>query len=240
MLTAPAFSRRLAAFSLIAAPILLLAGFALEPAWNDDASAYLAEIAGNETRHGIWAGLFALATIVLLPGLLGTARLLRGPRGAIGQIGAVALGVSAVVIGGIVLAISVTEIAMVDATADRAQMAALYDRTQEVTEGTIVFGVVWFGGFVLGTLILAVGLLLRRVVPFWSPLLLVGWMAAAFFLEGRVGTLVGSLLLLGALAPIAHRIASLSDEEWARWQPLPASPRHARAAMPELGTGVRT
>lgn len=238
MFDSRSFSRRLAAAGLIAAPLLFLVSFALEPSWNDDAGAYLAEVAGNESRHAAWAGLFALGALFLLAGLLGTARLLRGPRGTVGQFGAVAVGVAAVLIAGLILAIGVTEVAMVDPAADRAQMAALYDRTEDVTFGMIVFGIVWFGGFILGTVALAVGLLLRRVVPFWSPLLLVGWLASMFFLEDQLGTLVGSLVLLGALMPIAHRIATLSDEEWARWQPLPDSPGQARASR-ELGSSAQ-
>ena len=236
MIGSPRFSRILAAAGLLAAPVLFLVAFALEPAWSDEGGAYLADVARHETRHALWAGLFALGSLSLLAGLLGTARLLRGPRGTVGQIGAVVVGVAGAVIGGIVLAISVAELAMVDPAADRAEMAALYDRTEEVTFGVVVFGIVWFGGFILGTVTLAVGLLLRRIVPVWSPLLLGAWLASMMLLDDRLGTIVGSLLLLGAFAPIARRIATLTDEEWARWQPLPAPGRQStRGAQLESG-----
>ena len=221
MLDSPRFSRRLAAASLIAGPLLFFVAFLFESASSDDAATYLASVAANGTGHMIWSALFALGAVALLPGLLGAARLLRGRRGAVGRIGAMAFGVAGVMIGGIVLAISVVEVAMVDLAGRRAEMIALYERTEEIAFAQAVFGVVWFGGFVLGTLTLAIGLLLRRIVPLWSPLLLVGWLAVLFFLEGRVGSLVAPVVLLGAFAAIAHRIATLDDEDWARWQPLP-------------------
>ena len=221
MLDSPRFSRRLAAAGLIAAPILLAVSFLFERTTTGDAAAYLADVAANRNAHMAWAALFALGAVLMLPGMLGVARLLRGRQGTIGRIGALALGVASVVIAGILLAISVVEVAMVDAAADRAQMIALSERTEEVGFGSAVFGVVWFGGFVLGSLALAIGLLIRRVVPIWSPLLLVGWLALLFFVEGRLGSILGSLALVAALAPLAYRIATLRDDQWARWQPLP-------------------
>jgi hypothetical protein len=238
-LDSPGFSRRLAALGLVAAPVLFALSSAVEPAWSDDAGTYLAEVADNQSRHAAWAGLFALGALVLLPGLLGTARLLRGPRGAVGQIGAVALGVSALLVGGLVLAIGVTEVAMVELAADRAQMVALYERTQDATFATVVFGILWFGGILLATLVLAVGLLLRRVVPFWSPILLVGWLASTIVLPDAWGSVVGSVLLLGAFGPLARRIATLTDEEWARWQPLAAGERHAPVSSADLSSSAR-
>ena len=221
MLDSPGFARKFAAAGLIAAPVLLLASFLFERAYTDDSAAYLADVAANRTSHMVWAGLFALGAVLLLPGMLGTSRLLRGRRGTVGRIGALALGVAATVIGGIILAISVAEVAMVDAAADRAQMVALYERTEDVGFAQAVFGVVWFGGFVLGSLTLAIGLLIRRVVPIWSPLLLITWLALIMFVDGRLGSILGSIAMIGAFAPIAYRIATLSDEAWARWQPLP-------------------
>jgi hypothetical protein len=238
-LDSPGFSRRLAVFGLVAAPVLFALSSAVEPAWSDDAGTYLAEVADHQSRHAAWGGLFALGALVLLPGLLGTTRLLRGPRGAVGQVGAVALAVSALLVGGLVLAISVTEIAMVDAAADRAQMVALYEKTQDLTFATVVFGILWFGGILLATLVLAVGLLLRRIVPFWSPLLLVGWLASTIALPDVWGSVVGAVLLLGAFAPLAHRMATLTDEEWARWQPLESAERRAASSSPELSSSAR-
>jgi hypothetical protein len=228
MLDSPRTSRRLAAFGLIAGPLLYLVSFALQPSWSDDTATYLAGVASAQGRHAAWAGFFALGALLLLPGLLGVARLLRGSRGSLARVGATALGVSAVMIGGLVLAIAVTEVAMVAPAADAAEMGALYDRTEKVTFANVVFGVLWFGGFVLGTLALAVGLVLRRVVTLLSPLLLVAWLGTMFFFDGRTGTIVGCVLLVAAFAPLARRIVTLEDEEWARWQPL-ADPSGERA-----------
>jgi hypothetical protein len=238
MLDSPRTSRLVAAAALLAAPVLFLASSAFEPAWADDGSEYLAQVSGAESRHLAWAALFALGAVSLLAGLLGVARLLRGPRGALGRVGALALGGSTAVMAGIVLAIAVQEVAMVDAAADRAEMVALYERSEDVTLGLVVFAVLWFGGLALGTLALALGLLLRRVVPLWSPLLLVAFLVVMVVAESRLGTMAAMVLLLGGLAPLAHRLATLADDEWARWQPLGDAPPARRAREREVGTGA--
>ena len=223
-------SKWTAAAGLVAAPILYAVAFALQPAWADDGSAYLAEVSAAPTRHALWSALFALGSVALLAGMLGTARLVRGRRGAVAQAGALVVGVASAVIGGVVMAISAAELAMV-AGGDRAQMVALYDRTEEVGLAMVVFGVLWGGGFLLGTVVLAGGLLLRRVVPLWSPLLLVAWLVSLSVFQTQVGSVLSCLLLLAALAPLARRVASLPDEQWAQWQPLPASERSAAAPV---------
>lgn len=224
-----------AAVGLIAAPILYAAAFAVQPAWADDGAAYLAEVAAAQTRHALWPVLFALGSVALLAGMLGVARLSRGPRGWLAQAGSLVVGVASAVIGGVVVAISAAELAMV-AGGDRAQMVALYDRTDEVGLAMAVFGVLWGGGFLLGTVVLAAGLLLRRVVPLWSPLLLVAWLVALSVFQSPLGSVLSCLVLLAALLPLAYRVATLSDEQWARWQPLPGPVRAEASPAGEIRT----
>jgi hypothetical protein len=215
-------SRRLAAVGLIAAPILFAVSDLIEPAWADDSAEYLREVAGGTNRHLAWGGLFAVGALFLLAGMIGVARLLRGGRGgAIGVLGAWLLGVSATIAGGLVMAQAVLEVEMVSTGADRAEMVALYDRTTDSTFGMVAFGLLFFGGFGLGTLLVAVGLWLRRPVPAWSPLLLVAWLVVLFASPNNIVNGLSFVVLLAALAPVAARIARLSDEQWGHWQPLP-------------------
>lgn len=79
-------------------------------------------------------------------------------------------------------------------------------------------------GTVLGLILLAAVLLRQRIVSLWSPVLLI--LASLFWhVAGgeRVTDALALVLLAAALAPLAARIWSLSDEDWARWEiPLEA------------------
>lgn len=215
-------SRMLAAFGLVAGPLLWLASSAVSPAWSDDGGEFLAEVAASPTRHLLSGAFFLVGSIVILPGLIGAAHLLRGRRVTAGQVGAYLIAIGALVAGGFSLVLSAVEVAMVDAAANRAEMIALSDRGEESAValagflGTFLVGIV--GGFVL----LAIGLWTRRAVPVWSPLLLLAAIPALFFLgESAAGSAVGMAIVVAALAPVAWRIATLADEQWERWQVLP-------------------
>jgi hypothetical protein len=222
-------SRWVAAVGLLAAPILFTVADLVEPAWSDNSAEYLNEVASGTTGHLMWGLLWAIGGVCLLAGMIGVARLLRGGvGGAVGVVGAWIVGVSAAVIGGLMAALAVVEVAMVDAAADRAEMAALYDRTEEVWLAMALFGTLFFGGFGLGTLLVAAGLVIRRPVPVWSPVLLVAWLVVTLVSPNRLVNALAVLLLLGAFAPVAARIARTSNDVWERWQPLPD--RETRAA----------
>jgi hypothetical protein len=230
-------SRWVAAVGLLAAPILFTVADLVEPAWSDDSAEYLGEVASGTTGHLLWGLLWAIGGVCLLAGMIGVARLLRGGRGgAVGVVGAWMVGVSAAVVGGVMAALAVVEVAMVDAAADRAEMVALYDRTEEVWLALAIFGTLFFGGFGLGTLLVAAGLAVRRPVPLWSPLLLVAWLAVTFVSPSQLVNTLSVVLLLGAFAPVAYRIASMSNEVWERWQPLPAREPRATPAAATLRT----
>jgi len=216
------FGRTLGGLGLLVGGLLWIASSALSPAWADDADEYLAEIAASETQHLLSGGLFLLGSIALLPGLVATARLIRGRRVGVGQVGAYLLAVGALVVGGVVFAINAVEVAMVDPSADRAEMVALAERGEESGAAMIAFFGTFLVGFVGGVVLLAIGLWTRRAVPLWSPLVLVGSIAVLFVLgDGRVGSAVGMAVFVAALVPISLKLFSLTDEEWERWQVLP-------------------
>ena len=193
---------------------------------------YLQEVASGTNAHLAWGALWAVGGVFLLVGMIGVARLLRGGRaGSVGAIGAWMVGSSGAVTGGLLLGLAVMEVAMVDASADRSEMVALYDRTEDVWLALPTFGLLFFVGIGVGTLLVAAGLLIRRPVPIWSPLLLVAWLVAIFASPNRLVNVLALILLLGAFAPVAARIATMTNEQWERWQPLPdGEPRTARRA----------
>ena len=225
-------SRWVAAVGLLAAPILFVVADLVEPASSDDSAEYLQEVAGSTNGHLAWGALWAIGGICLLAGMIGVARLLRGGRGgAVGVVGAWMVGVAGAVTGGLLLALAVVEVAMVETAADRAEMVALYDRTEEVWLALASFMLLFFGGIGLGTLLVGAGLLIRRPVAVWSPLLLIAWLAMTFAASNELVSTLSVLMLLGAFAPIAARIVRTPNDVWERWQPLPdRAPRAARHA----------
>ena len=229
-------SRLLAAIGLVVGPLLWLASTAVSPAWADDGAAYLADVASSPTRHVLSGGLFLLGSVVILPGLIGTAHLLRSRRVTVGQIGAYLIAIGALAAGGFALVLSVVEAAMVDAAANRAEMVALSDRGEESIAAIIGFVGFFFVGLVGGTLLLAVGLVTRRAVPIWSPVLLVAGIVVLFALgDGPVGSALGMAVLAAGFAAVAWRILNVKNEEWERWVVLPERARRGARPADELG-----
>ena len=215
-------SRLLGAFGLVAGPILFLLSNLVSPAWADDTSAYLGEVAAAPDRHVASGALFLAGTVAFVPGLIAVARLLRGRSVGLGQIGALLIAVAGPVTGGLILAINVAEVASVEAL-DRAQAIAFSERAEDSTTAAVAFFGLFLGGFAIGTILLAYGLFRRRVVPIWSPVLLVAWLAGLFFLSnGRLGSTLVSALGALAFLPVAAKLLTIPDDQWERWEPAPA------------------
>jgi hypothetical protein len=82
------FGRTLAAVGLLAGPLLLAISSILDPAWEDTAAAYLAEVADNKGAY-IAAGVIAtIGTLIFIVGMLGVMRLMRRQRVTLGQVAA--------------------------------------------------------------------------------------------------------------------------------------------------------
>ena len=72
----------------------------------------------------------------------------------------------------------------------------------------------------LGSILLAIALFRRRIVPIWSPILLLVAIVVSFLAgeESAIVNAISSLILTAALAPLAMLIWGLSDDEWERWE----------------------
>jgi hypothetical protein len=139
------------------------------------------------------------------------------PKGDLGQLAA------GIVIVGLIgltasFAFSVFDLAMADFE-DREAMVDLRAELEASPAYNAYWRISFTAGTVLGLILLAVALLRRRIVPVWSPALLVA--ASALWLVGGGERLLGALSLLtlaATLAPLAARIWSLSGEDWERWE----------------------
>lgn len=224
------FSRTLAAIGLVLGPLLFLVDTLIDPAWADDDAAYLAEVAGNKSRYVIAELASTFGALIFIPGMIGVMRLMRRRRVTLGQLAA---GIVTVGLIGLTasFAFSVFDLAMADFE-DREAMADLHAELQDSDAYKAYWLTFFSAGTVLGLILLALALLRARIVPVWSPTLLV--VASALWqVAGGVRLLnaLSLLMLAAALAPLATRMWSLSDEDWERWE----IPNAGRADEGSLG-----
>jgi Domain of unknown function (DUF4386) len=215
------FARTLAATGLIAGPVLHFAGALLDPAWADDSAEYLREVAADEGLYAAAGVLFTVGSLLFVAGALGVARLLRGRRVTLGQIGAslIAIGLIGLTAA---MAFNGFDIALAD-FGDRDAAAALSDELED----SVLLNVYWvsffFVGIVLGSVLLAIALFRGRIVPIWSPILILAAVVVGFVGgEERVLSALTFLVLAAGFLPLAAKMWSIGDEAWAEWAPLEA------------------
>lgn len=206
------FSRTLAGLSLIVAPLLLVVAALIGPDLSDDGGQRLVEIADNEARYIASGYLFLVAAWVFVPGLIGLWRLFRGPRVALGQVGA-----------GLVLIGVITTIAFFGFGAyeyeaaqpgfDPAQMAQLAENADETGVAIPLF-IAFIVGIVIGSLIVAWSLWRRAVVPAWAPAAIAVSAVLGFVAESMALSAISFALLLIGFGSVGVKLLSMSDEEW--------------------------
>ena len=124
------FSRLVAAFSLIAAPVLVLAGMAATP-WETEGTlgAYHDALAAHPQQANVAALLLHSGFLLLLPASLGLMHLARGARPKLAHVGGLlAVGGLATLPG--LLVTDFYDLAMAQAL-PRAESVAISDATQE-------------------------------------------------------------------------------------------------------------
>jgi Domain of unknown function (DUF4386) len=211
------FSRAPAAVGLVLGPLLFLLDALIDPAWADDDAAYLAQVAGHKGRYVIAEVASTLGALVWIVGMIGVMHLLRRRRVTLGQLaaGMVTVGLIGLTAS---FAFSVFDLAMADFE-NRAAMVHLHAELGDSFAYKAYWLIFFSAGTVLGLILLAVALLRRRIGPPWSPILLI--VASVFWhVAGgeRAPDALALLLITVALAPLAVRIWSLSEEDWARWE----------------------
>jgi hypothetical protein len=219
-------SRIMAATCMVLGPVLFTAGPLLLvgfPHPDQDANVFLDAAVADAPRYEVAALVTVLGMLVLVPGLIGVSHMLRGPRVSVGQLGAGLLIASAFVGNSytfdVVVAVAARE------KFDRDQVLELLGEAG-TSPWLILVRLAALGG-VLGLILLAVGLVLRRATPMWIPVLL-AVAAVVRTLVGELGVDVSprvlavldmALFAIPAIG-IAIRILQFTDEQWARWIPL--------------------
>jgi hypothetical protein len=239
-------SRLLAVVSIAGGPVLLTAGALLligVPDPDRDVDAFLDHLAVHSTRYLTAALVTMFGLLLLVVGLVGVVHLLRSRRVNLGQAGAALLLVSAFLGNSYAFEVVVAAAGRADA---RDAAVTLLD-TAGSSPWLEVVRVALLGS-VLGLVLLAVGLIQRRVTAMWIPVLLV--------LGAVVRTVIGQIGLdldprtLGVLdmalfaipaVGIGMRILRLTDAEWSRWIPLEdVEPRREAVTSPETATTGRS
>ena len=201
------FARTVLGGSMIGAAVLMLGASLAWPAIKSDEAAQLAVIAQHPTRYYLCTILILGSSMLLVPALIGLMRMsverspvLSNLGGALSLLGAlVAVGDSA----------SQLVIWQMGARgADRAQMAALLHRFDNVAGSALVFTV---GGLtiVVGIVLLSIALYRARAVPAWTSVGLVAGMVLNIvgFSAGSAGVLiVSSVVLLASLGWIGWQV----------------------------------
>jgi hypothetical protein len=206
------FARYTLGGSMIGSALLLLGASVASPAIKSNEAAQIAVIAQHPARYYLFTILILGSSMLLVPALIGLMRITaeRSPRlSNIG--GALALFGALVAVGDSTSQLVIWQ--MGARGADRAQMAALLHRFDNVAGASLFFSI---GGLsvVVGMLLLSIALYRAKAAPAW---------AAAGVIAGTVLNIVGfSASSVGIL--IVSSVVLLAALGWIGWQLLAGGP----------------
>jgi hypothetical protein len=209
--------QRLAASSLIAAPLVLLAGEFLHPQFQRDPAQQLAMVAANPDRWYLAHLLSLIGFALLVPAILGLTQLVGQRRVALADLGGALALLGVLAITGLLSIDGFRVWQMAQLAADRAEMAALLDRIF-TSPGVVPLFVVALA-FPVGLLVLARGLYRATVVPAWAAGLVAVGVAVWFTGEAAASkaTMVAgvTILALGLTLTGRHMLARLHPADTA-------------------------
>jgi hypothetical protein len=215
MLTDPRrFSRIVAAFALIVAPVLVLAGMIATP-WEAEptTASYHDALAAHPGQSEVAATLLHFGYLLLLPAALGIMHLARRATPKLAHIGGLLAAAGLASLPGL-LVTDFYDLALAEAL-PRAQSVAISDATQESWAGALM-GISTIFPVLIGTVVLADAAYRAGVAPLWAPFALaIGWLLPLVSGTGLVPAVAGALLIGAVLVPIGVKAARMSDQAWA-------------------------
>jgi len=220
--------RRLAAASLVLAPVLMIAGLVAAP-WEGEAGSagYIAAVAAEPTRAQLSALLLHFGFLLLVPCVWALAHLLRSRAVVLGNVGLLVGTLGAIGNSGVVLN-DYADVMLVE-TLPQAQAVELYDHGQ----GLWGFGVSALTGFPLlavGLLLLFVGLWRAQVLPLWALAAVPAGIAAGTAFDGAVGAVLTFGGVCALLVAQGLRIGGSRDADWERGELTPRRTPHVVTA----------
>jgi hypothetical protein len=209
--------RRLTAgISLIASPLLLVAGFMVMPAPVSDSAAALRIIAAYSTRWYLFGLLELLSYVLLVPATLGLVHLAERRSPAWANLGGALTLLGAITAVADVRLWVFAQQQMAASTVDRPQMVGLIHRLDGAMSTSLPF-VLGSLALLAGTVILAVGLYRARAVPGGICAVLIAGVIgnfAAWAAGNQPGLISTSLLLLIGYAWIGTGALRQPDRAW--------------------------
>lgn len=209
--------------SMIGAAVLMLGASLAWPTIKSDEAAQLAVIAQHPARYYLCTILILGSSMLLVPALIGLMRMSAGRSPRLAHAGGILSLLGALIaVGDSASQLVIWQMAA--RGADRAQMAALLHRFDNVAGASAVFSV---GGLavVVGMVLLSIALYRSRAVPAWTTAGLVAGtvLNVAGFAASSVGVLiVSSVVLLAALGWIG-RLVLAGDSRAPAFELAPSS-----------------
>lgn len=209
---ATSFRRRLAAASLVLAPVLMIAGLVTAP-WEDEtgSASYLAAVASDPTRAQLSALLLHFGFLLLVPCVWAMAHLLRRRAVVLGNVGLLVGTIGAIGNSGVVLN-DYSDVMLVE-TLPPAQAVELYDHGQSLW-GFVISAISGFPLLALGLLLLFVGLWRAGILPLWSLAAVPVGIATGAAVVGAVGAVLTFGGVCALLVLLGLRILGSRDEDW--------------------------
>jgi hypothetical protein len=209
------FSRIVAAFALIAAPIVTLAGMLATP-WEQEATtaSYHDALAAHPEQAGIAALILHFGYLLLLPAALGIMHLARRSTPKVAHIGGILVVIGLATLPGL-LVTDYYDLALAQAL-PREQSVEIADSAMTWTAGVMLATTIAPMFFGLVTLLVAA--VRAGVAKWWAPIAVaVGWILPFASGTGLVPAALGAVLIGVALIPIGVKVARMSDQTWAEW-----------------------
>jgi hypothetical protein len=231
------FFKNVVTSSLFASPLLLLASALIAPAIDGNEVEQLAVVARDPDRYYLFTVLIFVGTALIVPVVLGLMYMLRERAAAWGNLGGSLAMIGALIgVGDAISQLFIWQMAAPGA--DQAQMSALLMRFDNAPGAALIFRI---GGpsFVLGMVLLGIGLYRAKAVPAWAAAGLAAGAflnLAGFVIGSNVLVAISSAVLLVSLGWIGRLVVGSSDQEWER---LPAQPQ-TRSNGPKRAAPIGT
>ena len=220
--------QRLAAGSLIAAPLVLLAGELLHPPFHLDPARQLAVVAANPDRWYLAHLLSLIGFALLVPASLGLTQLVGQRQAALADLGGTLALLGMLAATGLLSIDGFGVWQMAQPAADRAEMAALLDRIL-TSPGVLALYLVSLASAV-GLLVLTLRLYRSQLLPAWTAGLVATGVAVWFTGEAAASkaTMVAGVALLAlGLGLTGRRMLTASTQ-----QPPAGAPPSIRSLEP--------
>jgi hypothetical protein len=187
--------------SLIAAPVLLIAGNLLSTSGDSNSPAFLAKVAASSGHEQASIVCFLLGFALLIPGAYGLLDTIRGRGETIATIGALLTTIGAAAFAGLECS-GIANIG-VARSVPAAQAARIVTEMGNVGAA----GAVFLLGLALpvGMILVTIGIRRARRAPLWVPIVTALGFLIVMFVESTLGGVAGDVLMLAALGYLGVR-----------------------------------